>query len=118
MNFFDRTSRAGYWWVVLLNAVIGVALLILMFFAISGAGTGSSNPFGMGSGVIIFASWPIVNIIPSAAMTVRRLHDTGRSWLYYLFTFIPIAGSVIIVIFVASETRDPFRNRYGGRPQV
>jgi len=118
LNFRDRTSRAGFWWVVLLNTAIGAALFVSMFLSISGAGAGSSNPIGMGAFVVMFASWPIVNVIPGIAMTIRRLHDVGKSWLYYLLSLIPIVGTLILLLFITSETKGPPENRFGRRPQV
>ena len=38
-------------------------------------------------------------LIPSIATGVRRLHDTGRSGLWYLLIFVPITGSIILLVF-------------------
>ena len=120
-NFRDRTSRAGYWWVFFVNIVIGAALFVFMYISISGAGFGSVNrhdTFSTLAPVVILVAWPFVNIIPSVALTIRRLHDTGRSAVYYLCSLIPVAGTLIMVYFLASETKTPPDNRYFYRRQV
>ena len=120
-NFRDRTSRAGYWWVVFMNVIIAAALFAFMYMAISGLGVGSLKTIAsMGpiAPVVIFAAWPVVNLIPGLALTVRRLHDTGRSFVYYFFAFVPVAGILIMVFFLTSATKPLHINRYGYRPQV
>lgn len=38
-------------------------------------------------------------VIPSIAVSVRRLHDSGNSgWLYFL-VLIPYAGSIVMIVF-------------------
>ena len=120
-NFHDRTSCAGYWWVVLMNFLIGLALFILMYKAITGSGANSPNPlgfFGTVFPIIIFVLWPIVNAFPSIALTIRRLHDIGRSWRSYFFAFIPLAGPVIMLFFLTASTKRPPQNKFGYLPQV
>ena len=38
-------------------------------------------------------------LIPSIAVSVRRLHDIGRTGWWFLISFIPIAGSIILLIW-------------------
>ena len=121
MNFRDRTSLGGYWWTVLINVSIGIALFVYMYLSTSGAVSGFVNPLaGLGPmAPIIFAvAWPAIIIIPNIAMTIRRLHDTGRSGLCFFFAFIPIAGTVIMIFFLTSSTKDPQKNKYGRLSQV
>ena len=68
--------------------------------------------------IVLVVSWPFINLVPGIAMTVRRLHDTGRSGLHYLFVFIPLAGAVILLVLMLSRTRHPHENRFGYRRQV
>ena len=120
-NFRDRTSIDGYWWVILINAIIAIALLVFMYRSVAGLGSGFTNTsalLGPVAPIAILISWPALNVIPGLAMTVRRLHDTGRSGAYYLFAFIPVAGLYIMIWFLTSRTKDPRENRFGYRPQI
>jgi uncharacterized membrane protein YhaH (DUF805 family) len=42
-------------------------------------------------------------LIPGIAISVRRLHDTGKSGWFLLLSFIPFIGSVVLLVFFASE---------------
>ena len=55
-------------------------------------------------------------IIPNIAVGVRRLHDTDRTGLWMLLAFIPIIGSIVLLIFFLqdSQTGD---NRFGANPK-
>ncbi|MCL1895842.1 MAG: DUF805 domain-containing protein [Clostridiales bacterium] len=120
-NFHGRTSRGGYWWVAFINIAIFIALVIFMYLSLSGAIDGFKNPIeplGPVVPIIIVVSWPFINAVPSLAMTVRRLHDTGRSGANYFFALIPLAGPIIMVYFLISPTKDKRMNRYGYRRQV
>jgi uncharacterized membrane protein YhaH (DUF805 family) len=49
--------------------------------------------------IILFAVFALGIIVPSLALTVRRLHDAGYSGLFALLILIPYVGSLIIMIF-------------------
>ena len=46
---------------------------------------------------------------------VRRLHDTGKSGLYYLWSFVPFIGSLIVLVFMLVDGQKG-RNQYGDNP--
>jgi uncharacterized membrane protein YhaH (DUF805 family) len=54
-------------------------------------------------------------LLPSLAVSVRRLHDTGRSGWWLLIGLIPIIGSITMLIFTATEG-EPGDNTYGASP--
>ena len=56
-------------------------------------------------------------LIPSLAVSVRRLHDIGKSGWFLLITLIPVVGSIIFIIYAAQEgVRRP--NKYGEDPNA
>lgn len=66
---------------------------------------------------------PIVNIIlgliffiPSLAVAVRRLHDTGRSGWWLFLGLIPIIGSIVLFVFNVTDSQ-PGNNQYGPNPK-
>lgn len=60
--------------------------------------------------------WALFIFIPNLAVTIRRLHDQDKSGWFYLLAFIPIVGSIVILIFMVLEgTRGP--NRFGEDPK-
>jgi uncharacterized membrane protein YhaH (DUF805 family) len=70
----------------------------------------------LSSSVTPFSSiWGLVTLLPSLAMGVRRLHDTDRSGWWWLLSFIPLIGIIVLIVFWCSEgTRGP--NRFGLDP--
>ena len=56
-------------------------------------------------------------ILPSISVGVRRLHDTGRSGWWYLLSFIPLIGAIILIIFFVMDSK-PETNIYGPNPKA
>jgi uncharacterized membrane protein YhaH (DUF805 family) len=55
-------------------------------------------------------------LIPSLAVAVRRLHDTGKSGWFLLLALIPCVGGIILLIFMAQEGESG-GNQYGSDPK-
>ncbi len=65
--------------------------------------------------VIVLGALLLINIVlsfPLVPLSVRRLHDTGRAGYYLFLIFIPIAGIIVIIIFLLKDS-DPDTNDYG-----
>ena len=118
-DFDGRASRSEYWYFRLVTILIYFTLFWLLM-SIMGDSMGSDEGSERGS-VVMFLSMiglivltHIVLIIPSIAVSARRLHDTGRSGWLYLITFIPLGGLVLLV-FMCSEGHSGI-NEYGPNP--
>ena len=61
-------------------------------------------------------SWAfsIATLLPTIAVTARRVHDTDRSGWLVLLWFVPLIGWIILVILCAEQGKP---NRYGGSSQ-
>ena len=104
--FNGRASRKEFWAVMLFSVLISFALQLLytLGFAISdNLGLLLALPF------VIFS---LGMVIPQLAVSVRRLHDTDKSGWWLVLGFIPIFGTIaLIVLFsLASSESD---NRFG-----
>lgn len=102
-TFSGRASRSEYWWLalafVIVYAVLGGILALVL------ATTGEPQPSGgvRGTGpeivvLVIIGIFFLAIIIPSIAVTVRRLHDANFSGWLYLLHLVPYAGSFVIFI--------------------
>ena len=54
-------------------------------------------------------------LIPSLAIAVRRLHDTGKSGWMILLGLIPFIGFIILIVFYVQPSDGP--NEYGAGPE-
>lgn len=54
--------------------------------------------------------------VPSLAVTVRRLHDIGRSGWWFLLGLIPIVGAIVLLVFMVTDSQAG-ANRYGPNPK-
>ena len=59
----------------------------------------------------------LVHLLPSLGVTVRRLHDTGRSGWWILLSFIPIIGALVLLYFMVISG-EPQDNAYGPNPKT
>ena len=55
-------------------------------------------------------------LIPSIAVAVRRLHDTGRTGWWLLIGFIPLVGIIVLLVFLFTDSQ-PGPNQYGPNPK-
>ena len=103
-TFTGRASRSEYWWWTLISAVVGIVLNIIMSVAGSAGATvndsGAMVP-GPGAivGVILLVIWGLAVIVPSLALTVRRLHDVNFSGWMILIGLVPFLGGLALLIF-------------------
>jgi hypothetical protein len=56
-------------------------------------------------------------ILPSLAVTVRRLHDTNHSGWWMLISLVPIIGGIIFFVWMVTDS-DPYENQYGRNPKT
>jgi len=109
-DFDGRARRSEYWYFQLFNFLIYVGLLI-----ISGI-LGYIEPLLSFIGIGLFYLLAIGLLVPSIALAVRRLHDTGKSGWMYLIALIPLAGPIILLVFMCTDS-DPGSNEYGANPK-
>ena len=100
--FDGRASRSEYWWFALVQTIIW-AILLALSLAIHEAL------------MVITVVYALATIIPSLAVTIRRLHDSGKSAWFILFTFIPLVGGIIMLVFMVLGS-EAGENKYGPQP--
>lgn len=65
---------------------------------------------------LITSIYVIAMFIPSLAVLVRRLHDTGKKGFWALISFVPLVGWIVILIF-ALTPGETGANEYGNDPK-
>ncbi|AIO42295.1 DUF805 domain-containing protein [Burkholderia sp. AU19243] len=107
-KFEGRARRAEYWYFALLTGIVSLACQVL---AAVGRETGAISLLLALVALIV----SLALVLPSLAVTVRRLHDTGRSGWFLLIALIPIVGGILLLVWMCSRgTNGP--NRYGADP--
>ena len=101
--FNGRARRKEYWMFFLFNLII---LLVIGF--VEGL---------FGSPGIIGVLYSLAILIPGIAVSVRRLHDTGRSGWWLLIGFIPLLGVIVLLVFMVLDSK-PGENQYGANPKT
>ena len=115
-NFTGRARRSEYWYFVLCNFIITMVLYIPMIISI-GINKDSDSP-----GFLFYLAYALLMIynlavfIPSLAVTVRRLHDVGKSGWFYLIGLIPLVGPIILLVWFATDGQ-PGTNQWGVNPK-
>ncbi len=101
-DFSGRAGRAEYWW--------WWAALLVTFIAL-----GAISAFLGQVGYAVAAIVALAAFIPNLAVTVRRLHDTGRSGWWVLVALVPAIGAIILLVLLALPSEhEP--NRWGAAP--
>ena len=112
-DFSGRATRSEYWYFYLFNFLVFMVYYIALF-AMLGCGSRDSSAVGYLSVMIII--YALVMTIPSLAVTVRRLHDTGHSGWWIFLNLIPVIGSIVLFIWFITDS-DPDTNEYGDNPK-
>jgi uncharacterized membrane protein YhaH (DUF805 family) len=99
-NFSGRARRSEYWWFVLAYfiAYVVAALIDQM------------------TGVPVLTLVLVLGLlVPTLAVSVRRLHDTDRSGWWLLLNLIPFGG-IVTLVFSCLDSQ-PGANRFGPSPK-
>ena len=104
LNFRGRARRSEFWYFFLFVFVISFILGVIQILI-----WGQDANYLTG----IFS---LIILIPNIAVSIRRLHDTGRSGFWYLIGFIPIIGTIILIIWYCQDS-EPGDNKYGPNPK-
>ena len=108
LDFGGRARRKEYWYFVLFNLLISIALGII------DVSVGLANEGGLG---LFRGIYTLAVLIPGLAVSVRRLHDTGRSGWYLLLGLIPCVGGIILLVFMIEDGQHG-ENEYGWNPKA
>ena len=102
VNFSGRAGRQAFWMFVLFNFIISVALGM-----IDGV---------LGTNGILGSLYGLAVLIPQLGLSVRRLHDTGKSGWWLLIAFVPLLGILALIYFYVQDSQ-PGANQYGPNPK-
>lgn len=106
-----RARRKEYWTFALINFII-----YLLFYILSSSMMYKSSDVAFLATSISYFLYTVATILPGIAVAVRRLHDTGRSGWWYLLIFIPLIGSIWLIVLLCLDS-EPGENQWGENPK-
>lgn len=82
-DFQGRASRSQYWYYIMFYTLIAIpaAIVDTLLFG--------QPVLGMLLGLATF--------VPNLAMTVRRVHDLGKPWFWFLIAVVPVVGPIALI---------------------
>lgn len=116
-TFSGRARRSEYWFFVLFNLIFSIVAIILdnllgTTFNITSI-DGQQIPIFYGYIYLIYA---LFVFLPSLAVLVRRLHDTGKSGWFIFISLIPIVGAIWLLVLTFMDSVYG-ANKYGPNPK-
>ncbi|MBD8068616.1 DUF805 domain-containing protein [Bacillus sp. PS06] len=102
VGFDGRARRTEYWMFILFNFLIGLVLSLVEML--------------LDMPEILSGLYSLFILLPSLAVLIRRLHDTGRSGWWFFISFVPLIGVIILIVFTCLDSQDG-ENKYGPNPK-
>ena len=113
-EFTGRSTRPDYWWVWLGNLILSIPFWIIYFYTVflstvmdSVSDSASEATFMFfGLVAIIYVVFYLAILVPTIALTVRRLRDAGFHWAFIFLRFAPMVGGIALLILLAMPTKE------------
>ena len=103
VGFTGRARRSEFWYWTLFQIIVGIVASILDRAVFDRNNAAFSVIVGLGL------------LLPSLAVAVRRLHDSGRTGWWLLIGLIPVIGTIILIVFYVQDSHGD--NKYGPSPK-
>jgi len=113
--FSGRATRMEFWMFMLFNLLIALALGFVVVFALIFAGYSDADIDFAAD--IVSTVYNLFILLPFISISVRRLHDMGKSGWWYLIGLIPVVGWAILLIMCMFDS-EPFPNEYGESSKI
>lgn len=103
-TFSGRASRSEYWWWMLISVGVSIVLQIIIAAGNTGSTSSATGVVSATPGPIAFIGfilalvWGLAAIVPSLALTARRLHDVNMSAWMILIGLVPFLGGLALLV--------------------
>ena len=123
-DFSGRARRSEYWGTVLFNGLIQAGLSIILsivstilFSSIEINGEVTFSPLFFLLPDIPIYIYGLVWLLPGLAVSVRRLHDIGKSGWNLLWILLPIVGAIMLIYWYCQDSQLG-ENKWGANPKL
>lgn len=114
-QFEGRSTRSEFWYFFLvyflLSVVLGLVGTLSVIMAFDRGGSSSMAWLCLG---ILFLLM-LVLLVPYVAVSIRRLHDSGKSGWWFMLNFVPYIGFLFFVVLMCLDS-EAGTNEYGPNP--
>lgn len=108
VNFSGRARRSEYWFFTLFVIIVQLVLGLVGNMIFGAPENGGTN--------ILQNLFSLAVFLPSTAVFWRRMHDIGRSGVWFLLNLIPCIGQIVLLVFECTDSQ-PGENMYGMSPK-
>ena len=113
-EFTGRSTRPDYWWVWLGNFILSIPFWVIYIYTVylsavmdSVSDSASEAAFMIfGLVAIIYVVFYLAILVPTIALTVRRLRDAGFHWAFIFLRFAPMVGGIALLVLLAMPTKE------------
>jgi len=106
-EFTGRSTRPDFWWVWLGNLILSIPFWIIYFYTVFLSivmdsiddSVSEATFMVLGLVVIIYAIFYLAILVPTLALSVRRLRDAGFHWAFIFLRFVPMGGIALLILF-------------------
>lgn len=109
VNFEGRARRSEYWYFVLFNILVSLVFGVLLSLVKEGS---ALYRIFMG----LSSLYSLAVFLPSLAVVWRRLHDIGKSGANWFWNFLPLVGSILLIVWYCRDG-EAGDNQYGPDPK-
>lgn len=102
VGFSGRARRTEYWMFTLFSVIISLVLMLIEYL--------------VGLPQSLSSLYSLAVLLPSLGVSVRRLHDVGKSGWWLLLGLIPLIGAIILLVFFCQDSESD--NNYGPNPKA
>ena len=102
-TFGGRSRRKEFWFFVLVNMVIGWLLGLI------------GGSLGI-AGTILMYGFSLAVLVPGIAVSIRRMHDIGKSGWWVCICLVPLIGSIWFIVLAAKDSQAG-DNQWGPYPK-
>lgn len=108
-EFSGRSRRKEYWMFNLINFIISMLIYLPGIYVAASY----ENP----ALIVIYWLYSLTLMVPSLAVSVRRLHDVGKSGWNLLIGLIPLLGAIWLLVLFATDSQEG-SNEWGPNPKT
>ena len=105
-EFTGRSTRPDFWWVWLGNLILSIPFWIIYFYTVFLStvmdsiddSVSEATFMVLGLVVIIYVVFFLAILVPTLALSVRRLRDAGFHWAFIFLRFAPMGGIALLIL--------------------